>query len=223
MSMVSIIIPVLNEENYIGTVLDELKKYVKNIPLKSEIIVVDNGSTDKTRQIVLSKQVKLVEEKERGKGEAASAGAMEAKGDILVFIDGDSSYPAEAIPQLIKPFFNEKIDIVSCSRFLGKPIKINFIRRSGNKILTFLASTLYCPTTDLLTGMLAIRRDRLAELDLESKGFEIETELFIKSYKANLHRIEIPISYKERNRRDSKLHALIDGFKILKTLLKYKL
>ena len=211
--MISIIIPVFNEEKTIGEVIDGVKKYV---PSGSEILVVNNNSTDMTRDIALSKGIKVIAENEQGKGRAVLAGAKHSNGDILVFIDGDNSYPPESISQLVKPILDGKKEIMIGSRFLGKPITINFLRGVGNKVFTWLASKMYCRTTDLLTGMIAIKKDKFLSLNLKSSGFEIETEVFIKSCKINLRRGEIPISYQERG---SKLNPLTDGFKILITLL----
>lgn len=216
--VISVVIPAFNEEKTIGKVVDDV---MNCISLEgSEIIVVDNDSTDKTKSIVLSKGVKLVTESERGKGRAMLAGAKEAKGDILVFIDGDDSYPPESIPQLLKPILEKGKDIVVGSRFLDSGAQISLLRSLGNKVFSWIASKLYCYTSDLLTGMVAVRKEVFFSLNLESRSFEIETEIFIKCCHSGFSRTEIPIFYREA---DSSLSPLIDGFKILKTLLRYKI
>lgn len=221
MDNITIIIAVLNEEETIGIVIDKIKEQLGLLSIPSEIIVVDNGSIDRTKEILSLKDIKIIEEKKKGKGEAILTGIKEATGNILLFIDGDNTYPVDSIPEMIYPLIRGDSDVVYGSRFLKNKIEMSFIRRIGNKIFSFLASKLYSNTTDLLTGMVAVKKDKILNLNLNSRGFEIETEFFIKSYAANLLSIEIPISYKAR--KNSNLNPLIDGFRILKTLFKYKL
>lgn len=221
MDNITIIIAVLNEEETIGIVIDKIKEQLGLLSIPSEIIVVDNGSIDRTKEILSLKDIKIIEEKKKGKGEAILTGIKEATGNILLFIDGDNTYPVDSIPEMIYPLIRGDSDVVYGSRFLKNKIEMSFIRRIGNKIFSFLASKLYSNTTDLLTGMVAVKKDKILNLNLNSRGFEIETEFFIKSYAANLLSIEIPISYKAR--KNSNLNPSIDGFRILKTLFKYKL
>jgi len=221
MDNITIIIAVLNEEKTIGIVIDEIKKQLGLLSIPSDIIVVDNGSTDRTKEILNSKDIKIIEEKKKGKGKAILTGIKEATGNILLFIDGDNTYPVDSIPDMIYPIIRGDSDVVYGSRFLKNKIEMSFIRRLGNKIFSFLASKLYSDTTDLLTGMVAVKKDKIMNLNLSSRGFEIETEFYIKSIINNLRSLEIPISYKQR--KNSKLNPLLDGIKILKILLKYKL
>jgi dolichol-phosphate mannosyltransferase len=221
MDNITIIIAVLNEEETIGIVIDRIKEQLRLLSIPSEIIVVDNGSTDRTKEILSLKDIKIIEEKKKGKGEAIITGIKEATGNILLFIDGDNTYPVNSIPEMIHPIIRGDKDVVYGSRFLKNNIEMSFIRRLGNKIFSFLASKLYCNTTDLLTGMVAVKKDKIMNLNLSSRGFEIETEFYVKSIINDLQSLEIPISYKQR--RNSKLNPLLDGVKILKILLKYKL
>lgn len=214
--MISIIIPTLNEEKNISRVIDSLKKAV---PLNSEIIIVDSGSTDRTLEIARGKNVKSYQLAVKGKGRAMKLGAEKAKGKILVFIDGDGSYSPNSIYQIITPILKEEIDIVYGSRFLpDSKRKMDFIRYFGNKLFSFSGSLLYKKTTDFLTGLFAIKKEKFLELNLESNGFEIETEIFTKSIKNKLKVKEIPIKYVKNG--DSKLNPLKDGFKILTILFK---
>lgn len=217
MNGLSVIIAVLNEEENIGGVIDDVKNHAPD----SEVIIVDNGSKDGTREIAREREVRLVEEENRGKGMAVLTGIEEASSNYIVLMDGDKTYPADSIPELAAKLVRDNFDVVYGSRFSGKPVEMSPIRRLGNRVLSLIASVLYSRTTDLLTGMLAVKRDRIKELDLKSSGFEIETEFFIKANLNNFTSQEIPISYSER--QDSKLNPFIDGLKILKTILSYKL
>ena len=214
---VSVVIPTYNEERFVGRVIDEVRKFA---PENLEIIVVDGGSDDRTVEVAESKRVKVVELHRLGKGLASRTGAEEARGNVLVFMDGDRTYPPKSIPSLIEPILEGKFDLVRGSRFLGEPERMDSVRYFGNRIFTSLASMLYGKTTDLLTGMYAIRKDKLLNLDMKSLGFTFETELFVKARGLNLKEKEVPISYKAGYR--SKLHPIKDGFKILLELLRLR-
>lgn len=212
--MISIIVPCYNEEKNIGKVIDKIKKYLHS---KFEIIVINNNSTDKTSEVAKEKKIKVEFEEKKGKGNAMIKGAKKANGNILVFIDGDNSYSAKFISNVIKPIEKREAQIVYGSRFLKKSkTKISFFRFLGNKLFSFLSS-FYRKNTDFLTGLFAIKKDIFFNLDLKNKGFEIETEIFKKAIKRNLKIKEVPISYKAN--KSSKINPLVDGFKILKTLI----
>lgn len=214
--MISVIIPCYNEERSINFLLQDIKKLrLKDI----EIIVVDNGSTDKTRQIVKNfDNVKLLFEKKRGKGYAMKKGAEKAKGEILVFIDGDNSYFAGHILNLAKNIELKNFDIVYGSRFLkGSKTKISFFRLIGNKLFSFLGFLLYRKKIDFLTGLFAIKKNKFFEINPRSSGFEIETEIFKKSVKKGLKISQVPVRYRANNQ--SKINPLFDGLKILFTLI----
>ena len=221
--MISIIIPTRNEAVNIAKVIEELKKYS---PPDSEIIVVDNNSQDNTPEIAETCGARVIRRKipGRGKGSSLILGAKEAKGNILVFIDGDNTYQPKSILNLIKPVLKEDKDIVYGSRFLKDSIcqNMTFLRYFGNRIFTLIASLLYQKTTDLLTGFYAIKKERFFELGLENEGFEIEVEIFTKACQKKIKRKEVPIEYISRN-RESKLNPLKDGLKFLKILFKNKL
>jgi len=213
--MISIIIPTLNEEKNIGKVIDDLKKHA---PLNSQIMIVDSGSQDETLKIAKEKGIEIYQLDVRGKGKAMRFGAEEAKGEILVFIDGDGSYSPSGLGRLIEPILQERADIVYGSRFLpNSKREISLIRYLGNKLFILLGFLLYGKTTDFLTGFFGIKKDAFSELNLKSNGFEIETEIFAKAAKKNLKMEEVPIEYTKSG--ESKLNPLKDGFKILITLL----
>jgi len=217
--MISIIIPCYNEEKNIYYLLKKIEKLkIKD----SEVIVVDNKSEDRTPEVAKKFNVKVVFEKKVGKGNAIRKGVKESVGDILVFIDGDNSYSPEFIPSLINKIQSGKADIVYGSRFLKESkTKINFLRLIGNKFFSFLGFLFYQKKTDFLTGLFAIKKEKIFEINPKSRGFEIETEIFSKAVKKNLKIEHIPINYK--NNKKSELNPFIDGFKIVFTLIKNKL
>ena len=197
----TVIIPAKNEEKSIKEVIESMKDKLPN----AEILVVDNGSCDKTSEIVKGNGVKVIKEPKKGKGNAMRLGAGTAKGEILIFIDGDGSYSSQNISDLINPILNEGIDIVYGSRFLSNSKRrIGLIRYVGNKIFSFLGSLLFQKTTDFLTGFFAIKRNKFLELNLKSDGFEIETEIFAKAVIKGLKIKEVPIEYIKNG--DSKLN-----------------
>lgn len=207
----TIIIPTRNEEKGIGNVIDEIRTLRKNY----EILVVDK-SEDNTSKIAKKHGARVIIQKDKGKGNAMKLGVKKAKGDIVVFIDGDGTYPVKYIPEMIK--LMKKYDFVRGSRF--KYLKNSgWSHLIGNTLFSLIATLLHGKTSDLLTGLYCLRKKDFEKMNLKSHGFEIETEIFIKSQKMKLKTKEIFIEYKERVGQ-AKLNTLKDGFRILKTLVK---
>jgi glycosyltransferase involved in cell wall biosynthesis len=204
---VSVIVPTMDEENAIEGV-------IKEIPKGYEIVVVDN-STDRTAEISKRCGARVIKQKDRGKGRAMVLGAEKARGDIIVFIDGDGTYPAEKIPDLVEPIIAGRADAVNGVRIYGGSMKL--ANKFGNRFLSLVARLLYGRTGDLLTGMRAMKRKEFLKLGLKSAGFEVETEIHIRSSKAGLRTVEIPIEYKLRI-GDTKLNRMRDGMRILRLL-----
>ena len=215
----SVIIPVLNEEEAIGEVIEGAIRFS---PPGTEILVIDNNSVDRTTLYARRKGVRIEKQIRPGKGNAMRMGAIKARGDILIYIDGDGTYPSEAIGSLVESIIRGNRDIVYASRFIqGGRNGMSFRRHWGNRILSQIASVFYGPTTDLLTGLFAIRKEAFLEMNLTSGGFDIETEIFIKSCRKNYRREEVPIRF-SRRKGDSKIHLLRDGVKISWMLLRSK-
>jgi len=209
---VSVIIPTYNEGGKVGRVVEEVKRVLP----RGEVLVVDGGSTDGTMGEARSAGARVVRVG-RGKGLAVRMGAEVAKGEILLFLDGDGSYPPSSLPSLLPPLLSGEADLVRGSRSLGSS-SFSPLRRLGNTIFSKLASLLYHPTSDLLTGMFAVGREDLLALGLRSRGFEVETELFVRAVRRGARMREVPVSYREE--RGSKLSPLRDGARILLTLLR---
>ena len=208
----TVIIPTMNEEKAIVPI-------IKSISKKFEVVVIDK-STDKTPYVAKKAGAKVFRQRTTGKGSAMIEVAKKVKSDIIVFLDGDGTYPTNKISELVSYITKSNYDLVYGAR---RPVKgsMSLSHRFGNWVFRTIASVLYRPTTDLLTGMFAIKRDKFLELDLISKGFEMETEIFIKSFKNNLKIKEVPIPYYKRL-GEKKINDFSDGFNILKMLISQK-
>lgn len=221
-SVISVIIPAFNEERTIGNVIAETIHVMDTLRMPYEITVVDDGSEDKTGEIATTYKVNLLSNgRNRGKGYALRKGFKHAQGDIIVTIDADGSHNPKEIPDLINPLFNEA-DIVAGSRFLGhEKGHTSKLHVLGNHLINATIMLLTRKLiTDSQTGLRAFKKEFLQETRLESYGYEIETEMTVKSLKNGFKLKEIPICCERRRYNISKLRVPSDGFKILRTIFK---
>jgi len=220
--VVSVVIPAYNEEKTIGNVIEETIQTMDTLGMPYEIIVVDDGSTDRTKQIASRyKATVLSNGKNRGKGYALRKGFQHAQGDIIITIDADGSHNPKEVSELMKPLFNGT-DIVAGSRFLGrKNDHTSKLHILGNHLINLTIMILTGrKITDSQTGLRAFKKEFLQKNCLESLGYEIETEITVKGLKNGFTYQEVPIICKSRTYGVSKLRILSDGVKILKTILK---
>lgn len=212
-------IPTLNEARAIGLVIDEVLGF--GIP-RDRIVVVDGGSTDGTREIVVSRAVKLVEQEGRGKAGAIKTVARIVEGvDYIVFLDGDYTYPAKYIPKLIEAVCSEGYDLVIGARRVIEPGAQSPIYRFGNKLLTKVFNIMFgVRLSDVLSGMYIVKADLLKELDFYSKGFSIECEIVSHSVSQGYSVYEIPIEYRRRVDESEKKLKMSHGLKILVDIVK---
>jgi len=221
-SAVTVVIPAYNEEKTIGNVISETNSIMDGLECSYEVIVVDDGSTDKTGQIASThKAIVLSNKKNYGKGYSLRKAFHHAHGDIIITLDSDGEHKPKEIPDLIEPLF-KGTDIVAGSRFLGAQVQAT---SKLNQIGNFLFNTVIMIltgkiVTDSQTGFRAIKRNVLETLDLESDGYEIETEITVKSLRNGYVFKEMPITIERRKYNISKLKLLSDGTRILKTILK---
>ena len=221
-SAVTIIIPAYNEENTVGRVLSETVSIMDEINIPYEVIVVDDGSTDKTGLIVSNHKVTLLKnDKNRGKGYSLRKALQHSQGEIIVTMDADGEHNPKELPDVIKPLFNGT-DIVAGSRFIGSNPKVTTrLNQVGNHFFNMAILILTGKhITDSQTGFRAIKRDVLSTFNLESDGYEIESEITVKSLKNGFAFKETPISVERRRYNVSKLKVLSDGTKILKAIVK---
>ncbi len=214
---VSVIIPTLNEEESIGHVLDKIPKDPK---YEWEIIVVDGDSQDRTREIATEKGAKVIVEKRRGYGRAYKTGFAAATGDIIVTLDGDDTYPAEKIAELVDYLLSNNLDFISCERFSKmKKGAMSLTHKIGNKVLTITTCLLFgVKIKDSQSGMWVFRREILKDLNVTSDGMPFSEEIKIEAWK-KFRCNEVPIEYRER-KGEVKLNTWKDGFRNLLFLFK---
>ena len=197
--------------------------------VEKEIIVVDDGSTDATPEIL--KRIKnkypelkvVFKEKNEGKGSAIRRGLKEVTGDLVVFQDADLEYDPRDYPLLMKPILEGKADVVYGSRFLGPHRVLLFWHLIGNIFLNLVTNFLYNTTlTDMETCYKMFRSEVIKNLPLKARGFEIEPEITAKILKRRYRVWEVPISYNGRGYEEGKKITWRDGFIALYTLFKYR-
>ena len=220
---VSVIIPAFNEEKNIDDVLTRLYKAAESNSLPYEIIVVDDGSTDKTKVLACRPEVIVLgNETNQGKGFALQRGFQHAQGDIIVTMDSDGSHDPEDIERLIVPLLNGA-DVVLGSRFLAGQgnDSTKKLHVFGNILINFLVLVMTGKyITDSQTGFRAYRKKVLQEIDITSEGYHVETELTVKTLRNDNVVEEVPIKINKRMNGCSHLNPLTDGFRIFKTIVK---
>lgn len=224
----SIVIPCYNEVNTI----ESIAKAVKNCPYQNkEIIVVDDYSTDGTREKLKNEIKKLVDkvlyhERNQGKGAAVRTGIKKATGDIVIIQDADLEYDPTEIPNVIQPIIDGNADVVYGSRFLGgKPHRVLYYwHLVGNKFLTMLSNMLTnINLTDIETCYKAFKMEIIKEIKIEENRFGFEPEITAKVAKMKCRIYEVGISYYGRTYEEGKKIGWKDGLSAIRCILKYNL
>lgn len=238
---VSILIPVYNERATLNEILRRVRAvnltlngsqpiYANGpVLLEKEIVVVDDGSTDGSRQTLQEEAGKgdlvlVLHERNRGKGAAVRSAIQAASGDIVLIQDADLEYDPRDYPALLLPIIERQADVVYGSRFLGGPRRaMLFWHMVANKLITLLANLLYdAILSDLETCYKVFRADVIQSLPLRSSRFEIEPEITAKVLKRGYRIYEVPISYAGREYSEGKKIGLKDAFEAVWTLIKYR-
>lgn len=226
----SILIPVFNELKTVEQVL-ELVSNAPSAGLEKELIVVDDGSTDGTRDILQkidgSKYGAKIyfHEKNQGKGAALRTAQGYATGDIIIIQDADMEYSPDEYPELLKPILAGKADVVYGSRLSGGKVSRSFYftHYVGNKFLSLLTNVLYNSTlTDMETCYKVFRADIFKRVVIKSNRFEFEPEITAKVLKQGVRFYELPISYYGRDYAEGKKITWKDGFHAIWALVKYR-
>ncbi|WKZ35482.1 MAG: glycosyltransferase family 2 protein [Anaerolineales bacterium] len=221
----SVIIPVYNEVESIETIL----KRVQATKLVHEIIVVDDGSQDGTRDILKKlgkkKRVRVIlHEQNKGKGAAVRTGMSAAKGDVLLIQDADLEYDPRDYPELLKPIEEGLAEVVYGSRFLGRAHRVTmFWHMIANKSLTLMTNVLYDTIlTDMETGYKVFKREVIEGVTFRANSFDFEPEFTAKMLKRRYRIFEVPITFNPRDYTQGKKIKLHDAFAAVWTLLKYR-
>jgi glycosyltransferase involved in cell wall biosynthesis len=233
--VVSIIVPVYNERETIRDILNQVRGVELVIPaasgtmrLDKEIIVIDDGSNDGTRDILVEEKKEgdlllFFHRRNRGKGAAVRTGVSRSSGEIVLIQDADLEYDPRDYPKLLQPILEGRVKVVYGSRFLGPRKAMLFWHMLGNKLLTLTTNILYnAILSDMETCYKVLDGDLARSLDLKSNGWGIDPEITAKVLKRGHRIFEVPISYYGREYYEGKKISWRDGFTVLWTLLKYR-
>ncbi len=223
----SVVIPVFNERATIAELLERVA-LAPTPGLKKEIVVVDDGSTDGTREYLAGLRdesiIRLFHPRNMGKGAALRTGFARASGDIILVQDADLEYDPDEYPKLVGPILNGRAEIVYGSRFLGGDARrvLYFWHSVGNRFITLLSNMLTnLNLTDVETCYKVFTRQALARLDLKEDRFGFEPEVTAKVARLNLRIYEVGISYSGRTYAEGKKITWKDGLRTLWCILKY--
>jgi glycosyltransferase involved in cell wall biosynthesis len=221
----SVIVPVLNERNTVAEILRRMRAVELPADLDLEIIVVDDGSTDGSldvlRQLHDSTVRVITHPTNQGKGTAVRTGFAHSSGDLILIQDADLEYDPEDWPKLLAPVLRGKALVVYGSRFTGERRNMLFFHWVGNRFLSLVTNVLYNTTlSDMETCYKLIARSVLESLDLRAEHFDIEPEITAKVLRRHIRIYEVPISYTGREFDEGKKISWRDGFAALWMLLK---
>lgn len=222
--VLSVVMPVYNERETV----EEIIRRVLAVPVRTQLIVVDDGSKDGTRDILAGLQGELgfelvLQERNQGKGAALRTGFQHVRGELVVIQDADLEYSPEEYPQLIELICQGRADVVYGSRFLGRHRVFMFSHYLGNRLMTLVTNVLYnTMLTDMETCYKVMRSEIVKGMNLKSNGFGIEPEMTAKIFKGGHRVYEVPITYDGRGYEQGKKITWRDGVVALWVLLKYR-
>lgn len=219
---ITVVIPALNEEQAIGPVIKEIPvDELKKMGYEVEIMVIDNGSKDKTRYIANSHRAKVIVQPIKGYGNAYKAGFANATGDIIATGDADLTYPFGDLPKIIKKLEDENLDFITTDRLTNlQPGMMSRTHYFGNTLLQLIAKILFgLPCKDSQSGMWIFKKNIWPKLNVKSSGMPFSQELKIEAYKNGFKCAEVPIAYRARV-GEVKLSTFKDGLGNMLHLIK---
>lgn len=221
----SVIMPVFNEFDTIRVILSR----VQAMDMADEILIIDDGSTDGTRDILAELDGKdavrvILHDHNQGKGAAVRTGLQEAVGDIFLIQDADLEYDPRDYKKLLAPLHEDLADVVYGSRFMGAPHRVAmFWHMVANKLLTLMTNILYDTIlTDMETGYKVFRREVVEGMNLRAQRFDFEPEFTAKILKRKVRIFEVPISFNPRDYSEGKKIGIRDAFEAVWALVKYR-
>ena len=221
-SLLSVIVPVFNERGTVAEILRRMRSV--SLPLELEIIVVDDGSTDGSDQVLAALKdstVRVIRHStNKGKGAAVRSGLKAARGDLLLIQDADLEYDPDEWTKLLEPLLKGKADVVYGSRFTGERKNMMLMHWIGNRFLCLVTNVLYATTlSDMETCYKLFRRSVLSGITLRANRFDFEPEITAKVLRSGYRIYEVPISYAGREFSEGKKITWRDGIAALWTLV----
>ena len=221
----SVIVPVYNERNTVAEIVRQMRAV--ELPLDREVVIVDDGSTDGTRDILkqlADSTVRVVlHPANQGKGAAVRTGLAQVTGDLVLIQDADLEYDPEDWPKLLAPALKGRAQVVYGSRFTGERRNMLFLHWVGNRLLSLCTNILYNTTlSDMETCYKLFDRELIASINLRAAGFDFEPEVTAKVLRRGVRIYEVPISYSGREFDEGKKITWRDGIVALRTLIKYR-
>lgn len=220
---ISVVMPAYNEKDTIERIISDIQR----VELDKEIIIVDDASTDGTKEIIEKLEgeniKKVFHAKNKGKGAAIKSAISLVEGDIVIVQDADLEYHPDEYPQLIKPIIQNRADVVFGSRFIGAHRCFLFSHYIGNKIVNLIANILYNTNlSDFMTCYKAFKTEVIKDIRITANRFGIEPEITGEVFRRGLRVYEVPISYSGRNYSEGKKIKWTDFFVVVWILLKTK-
>jgi glycosyltransferase involved in cell wall biosynthesis len=217
--LISVVIPTLNEA---GNILEAVTTIEKELTYPKEIIVVDGNSTDGTIEIVKDTSFcKLIIEPRRGYGIALRTGMKNAKGNIIVMVDGDGTYEVRHINRLVERMIEKDADMVLATRMYDPKKAMGLMNFIGNKVITFVYDFFYSQfLSDTQSGFRAISHEAIDNVPLKEGDMAFATEMLVQFAKVGYNMVEIPTTYKARKYGKTKLKPFKSGIEIFSTMFK---
>jgi glycosyltransferase involved in cell wall biosynthesis len=220
--LLSVVVPMYNEEPTVGDVISRLHAVLEIAGFKFEVIVVDDYSRDNSAKAASKMGAKVYRlRRHMGKGYALRAGFAKAKGDIIATIDSDGSHLPEELPLLLLPVVQGKADLVIGCRFSNQATSATSrLNQAGNRLFNLLIRILTLnPICDSQSGYRVMTAKVLRSMNLQSGEYEIESEMLVKTARKHFRILEVPITFEQRTYGRSQIDPLMDGFKILLSIL----
>jgi dolichol-phosphate hexosyltransferase len=226
-AQLSILMPVFNERKTVEAAIDDALS--AELPVERQLVVVDDGSTDGTRELLRNEtwpeQMEVVyHDRNRGKGAAVRTALRHATGDFAAVLDADLEYRAADLQPVLEPLLRGESNVVFGTRAWQAHSSYGFWYVMGNKLVTFATNALYdCWISDVMTCHKAMRTDLFRSLPLRERGFAIEPEIAARVLRAGERIYEVPITYRARSRDEGKKLTAVDGLRVLRTLVRCRI